>query len=37
MRATRELIAQKSSQEKASIEFINKFSHLDPIEQLAVL
>jgi len=37
MRATRELIAQKSPQEKASAEFINEFSHLDPIEQLAIL
>jgi len=30
-------MAQKSSQEKASVEFINEFSYLDPIEQLAVL
>ena len=37
MRATRELIAQKSPQEKASAEFIYKFSDLDPVEQLAVL
>ena len=37
MRATRQLIAQKSSQERASIEFIEEFSHLDPAEQLVVL
>lgn len=37
MRATRELIAQKSPQEKASTEFIHEFSDLDPVEQLAVL
>ena len=37
MRATRELIAQKSPQEKASAEFIHKFSHLNPVEQLIVL
>ncbi len=37
IRATRELIAQKSPQEKASTEFIHEFSHLDPVEQLAVL
>ena len=37
IRATRELMAQKSPQEKASVEFIHEFSHLDPVEQLAVL
>ena len=37
MRATRQLIAQKSSQERASIEFIEEFSHLDSAEQLVVL
>ena len=37
MRATRELMAQKSAQEKASTEFIYEFSYLDPAEQLAVL
>jgi len=36
-KVTRKLIAQKSPQEKASAEFINEFSHLDPIEQLAIL
>ena len=37
IRATRELIAQKSPQEKASAEFIHEFSDLNPVEQLAVL
>ena len=37
IRATRELMAQKSPQEKASAEFIHEFSHLNPVEQLAVL
>ena len=37
MRAIRELMAQKSPQEKASVKFIHEFSHLDPVKQLAVL
>ena len=37
IRATRELIAQKSPQEKASAEFIHEFSDLGPVEKLAVL
>ena len=37
MRATRQLITQKSPQEKASMEFIEEFSHLDLAEQLVVL
>ena len=37
MKAIRELIAQKSPQEKASVEFIYEFSYLGPVEQLAVL
>ena len=37
MKATRQLIAEKSPQEKASMELIKEFSHLDPAEQLVVL
>ena len=37
IRTTRQLIAQKSPQEKAFMEFIKKFSHLDLVKQLVVL
>ena len=37
IRATRELIAQKSPQEKAFTDFIYEFNYLDPVNQLFVL
>jgi len=37
IRAVRELIAQKSPQEKALVEFIYEFNDLDPVKQLVVL